>query len=101
MNITILWYIESEGTNTNCKVKDFHSNGELSILLEEATSYLNTFIQPHNVISVSIFEEDHPNKTDSHHISILHTGDDSKPYEKKPEIIGNIFSSFLLEKPLA
>jgi hypothetical protein len=82
-------------------VKDFHSNGGLSLLLQEATAYLNTFIQPHHLISVSIFEEDHPNKTETHHISILHTGDDSKAYEKKPELIGSIFSYVLIEKPLA
>lgn len=80
MNISILWYIENKNISNSVRVKHLSRKGHLKELLSEALVYLNTFIQPHNLISVSVFEDDHPNADGVYNVAIMHKGDDSQPF---------------------
>jgi hypothetical protein len=53
--------------------------------------FLNTYVAPHNLISVSIWEESHPNKSGVIYANVLHQSDenqgaltDTKPEMKLP-----------------
>ena len=59
--------------------------------MEEASGYLNTHISPCNLISISIFEDDHPCDNNIYHMVILHKGRGDNVLEKK-DIQGDIYS---------
>ena len=59
--------------------------------MEEATAYLNNYVAPNNLISISIFEDDHPCENNIYHIVILHRGKGDVLLDKK-DIGGNIYS---------
>ncbi len=98
MNISILWYIENKNVSNSVKVKHLTKKGHLKELLNDALAYLNTYIQPHHLISFSVFEEDHPNSDGTFNVAIMHKGSDSQPFERKGDIIGNIYELHLIDK---
>lgn len=71
MNVQILWYTHST-SSTQYRVKHLQLKGSWYDLAEEATNYLNTYIAPHNLVSISVFEDDHPDLKNLHHIVIMH-----------------------------
>ena len=59
--------------------------------MEDASRFLNSYVAPNNLISISIFEDDHPCDNNIYHMVILHKGKCDKVVEKK-EIHGDVFS---------
>ena len=59
--------------------------------MNNAAEYLNTYISPSNLISISIFEDDHPNAHNIYNLVILHKGKGDSPLDKK-DIKGDIYS---------
>ena len=55
-------------------MKHFSNNGDFEGLLEQARTYLNGFVAPHNLVSLSAFEDDHPCPTKLYHVIVLHKG---------------------------
>ena len=53
--------------------------------------YLNTYIAPHELLSFSIFEDDHPCNNRLCHAVVTHKGSDSTPLIKGEEIKGDVF----------
>jgi len=45
-----------------------------------------------------MFEDDHPNVDEIYNVAIMHKGDDSQPFQRKGDIIGNIYALHLIEK---
>jgi hypothetical protein len=67
-------------------------------LFNSALDYLNTYIQPHNFIGISIFEDDHPCPSQFYHVVIIHKAvDDTIPMKKSEDIKGNIYKLEILE----
>ncbi len=60
-------------------------------MLNEGLQYLNTYIPPHHLVGFSFFEDNHPNTHNCYNLMIMHKGDDSKPFEKKPDILGDVY----------
>ena len=90
INIQILWYIPSLNWNTyTCKHLSNH--GDYDGLLSEAVHYLNDHVAPHNLVSFSAFEDDHPCPKQQFHVVIYHKGDGIKPLIKPADIQGNIY----------
>ena len=44
-----------------------------------------------------MFEEDHPNTDYIQNVAIMHKGDDTKPFEKKGNIIGDVYAFHMIE----
>lgn len=66
--------------------KHFSSFGNFDSLLDEAVRYCNTFVNPHNLVSLSIFEDDHPCPKQLNHVVVYHKGQNTKPLEKPIDI---------------
>jgi hypothetical protein len=49
------------------------------------------YIAPHQLSSVSLFEDDHPNDKKLKHIVILHRGNDLAPLDKGNDIKGDLY----------
>ena len=60
-------------------------------MLKEGEEYLNTYVAPGNLVSISIFEDDHPSDNQLYHLVILHRGRGDTPIDKK-DISGKIYS---------
>jgi hypothetical protein len=50
------------------------------------------------LIGLSFFEDNHPNTNGVYHLMIMHKGDDSKPFEKKPDILGDVYGFEIKER---
>lgn len=93
MNVQILWYLPN-ANNTTYKVKHFSAKDESFVeLIKESLDYLNLYIAPHQLASVSIFEDDHPNDQKLKHVVILHKGNDLTPLVKSEDIKGDLYHS--------
>jgi hypothetical protein len=60
INVEILWYIPSQSSH-EYTAKRFESHSTIEEVTNQAAQYLNEFVAPHMLNSISIFEEDHPN----------------------------------------
>jgi hypothetical protein len=47
-------------------------------LLDQVHKFLNDFVAPHNLISVSIWEESHPNENGIIFANVLHSSDEDQ-----------------------
>lgn len=96
INIQIVWYITPLANNTSVNVytyKRFSSKGDSQEALEQAKAYLNEWVAPHNLVSVSVFEEDHPNSTKGIvNVVILQRGaGDKSNASVAADIVGSIY----------
>lgn len=86
MNVQIMWYLPSTASYST-KVKHItneYANWET--LLHDTMKYLNTYVAPHQLLSLSIFEDDHPNANKLLHSVITHKGDEATPIQKGEDI---------------
>lgn len=91
MNVQILWYLPSTASYS-FKIK--HITNEFAnwdTLLEDTVKYLNTYIAPHQLLALSIFEDDHPCDNDLYHSVVAHKGSDATPLVKGEDIKGDIY----------
>lgn len=75
---SIMWYSnESGGPYTFTTLRE--TDGDWDRLIREAHSFLNKYIAPHQLISVSFFEAQHPNVSNDRAVyaKIVHTAGDS------------------------
>jgi len=70
----------------------------LNDVLDEALTYLNVHIAPHNFVSFSVFEDDHPCPTNHYHVVVYHKGDGLAPLAKPADIQGDIYSLHRFEE---
>lgn len=64
-----LWYTSEQGnTDTSCKVLS-RGDGNWNQLSEQVRQWLNEFVAPHQLVSVSFYEDAHPNL--NNHINAL------------------------------
>lgn len=88
-----MWYLpSSQSAPIEYTCKHFSTTGDLQGLLNEAVSYLNTYVAPHNLISFSVFEDDHPCPKQLCHAVVYHRGSALKPLAKPADVQGNIYS---------
>lgn len=71
INIQILWYLTSEN-KIQYTSKHLQGTGDLPALLKEGLEYLNNHVAPHNLVSFSVFEDDHPCPKQQYHLVIYH-----------------------------
>lgn len=92
INIQILFYLPTGG-RSDYTAKHFQTKGQdLSLVLDQAMLYLNTFIQPHNLVSFSVFEDDHPCPDKFYHVVVLHKGGEpTAPFARSEEIRGDVY----------
>ena len=90
INIQIVWYIPSSDANAyTCK--HLSNRGDLNTLLNEAKTYLNTYVAPHHLVSISVFEDDHPCPDKLFHAVVLHKGSDHNPLQPSSDIHGSLY----------
>ena len=53
---------------------------------------MNGHIAPHNLVSISVFEDDHPCPNKHYHLVVYHKGDGIAPLVKPIDIKGEIYS---------
>lgn len=86
-----MWYLPSSASYYMKTKHIKNSDGNWEVLLQDTLKYLNTYIAPHHLISVSIMEEDHPNQNRILNAIITHKGEDSYPLSKPEDIQGDIY----------
>lgn len=59
LNCYIIWYLPTTDSSA-CTVKQFSTVGDWNGLLRNVVNYMNSHVIPSQMISLSIFEEDHP-----------------------------------------
>jgi hypothetical protein len=77
-------------TTEKVQVKDLLSTSCWSNFCKDIETFLNKFVAPHQLISISIFEDRHPNKEMIKHCVITHTAGELKeelPGHSKGDII--------------
>ena len=98
INIQIVWYItnplESRSSVNVYTFKRFSSKGDYKEALEQARNYLNEWVAPHNLVAVSVFEEDHPNNTKNLvNVVVLQRGTGDKSNASvAADIVGSIYN---------
>ena len=61
-------------------MKDFTNTGNWAEVLKEGLDFLNLYVKPHNLLAISLFEEDHPCPSQLYHFVIIYSEQDvSKP----------------------
>lgn len=65
--------------------------------MDKARDYMNAYVAPHRLVSVSAFEEDHPNETGVFNIAVLQRGSGDRPNAPAEPIVGGIFSWSVVE----
>jgi hypothetical protein len=67
INIQVFWYLPEsddkrrENPSQGYTFKHFTSKSGYQGAIDQATGYLNQWVAPHKLVSVSAFEDDHPN----------------------------------------
>ena len=73
-----LWYFESNYTALKPTYKRLRKeDGAWNVLIEELGEYLRQYIPPYQLISVSIFEDAHPNTGNGINAVIAHIAGDN------------------------
>ena len=57
----------------------------------EARDYLNAYVAPHNLVNISVFEDDHPCPHKQYHVVVMHKGDGLQPLLKPADIQGDLY----------
>lgn len=65
--------------------------------MDKARDYMNAYVAPHRLVSVSAFEEDHPNETGVFNIAVLQRGLGDRPNAPAEPIVGGIYSWAVVE----
>jgi len=60
--------------------------GDVGEVLGEALAYLNGHVAPANLVSVSVFEDDHPCPANHYHVVVFHKGESGTPLDKPADI---------------
>ena len=68
-----MWYIPSPN-NFTYTAKHFSNKGSFDAVIEDTKVYLNSYVAPHNLISISVFEDDHPCPNKFYHAVVMHKG---------------------------
>lgn len=76
INIQILFYLPGRGGRNTYTAKHFETKGQddISLVLDQALLYVNTYVTPQNLVSFSVFEDDHPCPNKFYHVVVLHKG---------------------------
>jgi hypothetical protein len=92
INIQILWYLPaSEKLPATPVAKHFVNKGNIEALQEEARAYLNEYVSPSNLLSYSVFEDDHPCDNQLYHAVAYLKAEPAKPLTKTDDIQGDIY----------
>ena len=59
------WELALDFTYPDVRVKEFVSKQSWTDILEQMTEYLNNYVRPHEIYSISVFEDNHKAKEDS------------------------------------
>ena len=87
-HVQTAFYVNHKGDG-KISFKVFKDTFTFNELAEQASAWLNKFVPPHCLISISMFEGDHPNDDGERYIVIAHTaGSDPKELDH----IGGIYS---------
>lgn len=80
INISILWFLPPHPAYSfeNFTYKRFTSTGSLKEAVTEATAYLEEWVPPHRLVSVSCFEDDHPALNKIFHVVVYLRGRDNR-----------------------
>ena len=73
----------------------FQSKDDLRDVINQSRLYLDKYVEPHNLVSYSIFEEDHPNAPGLYHSVILFKGNGTNE-SKKPDDTKTIYQIDLI-----
>jgi hypothetical protein len=55
-------------------------------VITEALHYMNDYVVPSNLVSLSIFEDDHPNPKNFYHAVVYHKGEGQTPVTHPADI---------------
>ena len=66
------WYTNEAGSSDTFSTNLSRGDGDWQALAEQVTGWLNDYIAPHQLISVSLYEEAHPNNTAKVNCLITH-----------------------------
>lgn len=96
VNIQILWFLPANPASPQSYTYKHITSQTQQDAIEQARLYLDEWVPPHRLVSVSAFEEDHPNHS-SFNIVILVRGDIEKPIQppvgsRNDSCIGKIYS---------
>lgn len=91
INIQIMWYIPGQ-QRTTYAFKHFQDKGDLQQVLYDSVNFLNGHVAPHNLVSISVFEDDHPCPNKHYHAVIYYKGDGVTPLNKPKDIQGDIYT---------
>ena len=81
VNIQVLWFLPATPTSPKSYTyKHIVSQKSQEDAIEQARLYLDEWVPPHRLVSVSAFEEDHPNHS-NFNVVILVRGDIEKPVQ--------------------
>ncbi len=95
VNVQLLYYVPGQSEPLNYKhFKGFHGWNKL---VSEAVEWMNNHLYPNQPVSLSLFEEDHPNEDNEINISVFFTGVEHATVTLKPEIPTPVFRAELIE----
>ncbi len=60
-------------------------------MLNEALTYINGHVAPTNIVSFSVFEDDHPCPTNHYHVVVYHKGDGLETITKPDDVKGELY----------
>jgi hypothetical protein len=86
INIQILWYIPTSQSSRYTAKHFQKKGGDINEVFNEALAYLNGFVAPASLVSVSVFEDDHPCPANHYHVVVYHKGEGIAPLEKPADI---------------
>ena len=66
-----IWYTRNDKTNAEFKILQ-RDDGDWNALIGEVKDWLNNFIPPHALISISLYEDAHPNESKGINACIAH-----------------------------
>lgn len=89
INVEIIWYLPSS-LNYEYTARRFESRSSMDEVVNMASDYLNQFVAPHQLNSISVFEEDHPNAVPHYHAVVFHKGT-GEVATVKPEGVSKIY----------
>jgi hypothetical protein len=97
VDIQTIWYIPSS-LSTAYSFHVFESNKSMDDLREKADKYLNTYINPNQIVGLSFQEEDHPNTILNEFLGVLmYTGTVGEPVVRPETVKGTIFQQKFID----
>jgi len=79
----LTFFLEGSAARGACSLQIFEDNNVAwDDMLSTCIGWLNKHVAPHQLVSISCFEQDHPNSDGKMNIVVTHTaGKDPKPHE--------------------